>query len=270
MKNTLRLIKNAFLCLLVVGIGLFAPAEAISQDVSAVDRPLDDPREVYEELDRRERSVVYETATLEMRIIDQRGRERVRELQSWSYSRGDVSKSLIRFNAPADVRGTGFLSVSEGSGEVQRLFLPALNRTQTIQSSQRGDRFMGSDFTYEDLGESTADDFEFHILENDLEMGIMSIKATPVASASYAYAHFVIDTRRYVLMKATYFDDKNTALRELTAENVSEISTDLWRADKLTMRDLKSGRRTELVWKSRAFDEKIEDVVFTERNLMRF
>jgi hypothetical protein len=270
MKIIIRTLKNAFLCMLVVGFGLFVPLEAFSQIVTPTDRPIEDPREVYEELDRRERSVVYETATLEMRIIDQRGRERVRELQSWSYSRGDVSKSLIRFNSPADVRGTGFLSVSEGSGEVQRLFLPALNRIQTIQASQRGDRFMGSDFTYEDLGERNADDFEFHVLENDTEIGVMMIKATPAAPASYSYAHFEIDTRRYVLLKATYFDDKNAATRELIAENVSEISSDLWRADKLTMRDVKSGRRTELVWKSRSFDEKIDDVVFTERNLMRF
>ena len=143
-----------------------------------VSAQVDDARTIYEELDARRNAIVYETATLQMRIVDQRGRVRERELESWSYSKDVYNKTFVRFVAPADVRGTGFLTIKEGPSEVQRLFLPALNRVQTISSAQKGDRFMGSDFTYEDMGDMEPDNFDFETIErNDADNRIL-IKAT--------------------------------------------------------------------------------------------
>lgn len=234
--------------------------------------PTDDnkAREVYEELDRRLNAITYETATLQMRIVDSRGRAREREMVTWSFTKGDISKTLIRFNTPADVRGTGFLTISEGGIEVQRLFLPALNRVQTISSGQRGDRFMGSDFTYEDMGDQNPDDFEFSVLETNDADGYMLIKGIRTTSATYKTAHFKIDTNKYVLLEARYFNDKDENIRFLRAEDVVEIRPGIWRANKLTMQDVKANRFTELIWKSRTLDEPIDDIIFTERNLSRF
>jgi hypothetical protein len=227
-------------------------------------------REVYEELDRRQRAVVYETATLRMRIVDARGRTRNRELQTWSYNEGDLSRSLVRFLAPADVRGTGLLTLSEGDTEVQRLFLPALNRVQVIAGNQRSDRFMGSDFTYEDLGDLNPDHFEFSVLIKDRDVARMEVRGVrTVGSGGYATADFLIDTERFVLLRARYYDAAGKPLRELSTDSFTEIRTGIWRAGLLTMRDLTSGRFTELEWVERTLDEPIPADVFTERNLQR-
>jgi len=224
-------------------------------------------RQTFEEFDARRSAITYETATLQMRIVDPRGRVREREMQSWSHQDGDDSKSLVRFQAPADVRGTGFLTIREGGSEVQRLFLPALNRIQTIASGQRGDRFMGSDFTYEDMGDQDPDDFTFRTLEENASAGTILIKADRKESTTYAYAHFLIDTKRYVLLEAEYFSDSGQVLRKLESENLVEVRDGIWRANKLTMRDLKANRFTELIWKSRTLDEPISQSMFTEREL---
>lgn len=250
--------------LLLLTIALMLPFAVIAQSTND-----DEAREIYEELDRRQRAVVYETATLSMSIVDNRGRTRDRDLDIWSFNSDDTQKTLVRFNAPADVRGTGLLTISESGDEVQRLYLPALNRIQTISSSQRSDRFMGSDFTYEDLGDQNPDDFDFTVISKHSENNIMIVKGVRTAPASYAYAHFEINIERYVLMKATYFDSNDAEIRELVAENIVEISDDVWRANKLTMRDIKASRYTVLEWKSRTIDEPIADVIFTERNLQR-
>jgi hypothetical protein len=227
-------------------------------------------REVYEELDRRQRAIVYETATLRMRIVDARGRTRNRELQTWSYNQGDISRSLVRFQAPADVRGTGLLTLSEGDSEVQRLYLPALNRVQVIAGNQRSDRFMGSDFTYEDLGDQNPDHFDFSVIEHNRDEARMQVRGVRVdGSGGYAKADFLIDTERYVLLRAVYYDAGDKALRELTAEGIAEIKPGIWRAGKLIMRELASGRFTELEWAERTFDVAIDADVFTERNLQR-
>ncbi len=227
----------------------------------------DKARETFEEFDARRSAITFETATLQMRIVDPRGRVRERELQSWSHQKGDDSKSLVRFLAPADVRGTGFLTIREAGKEVQRLYLPALNRIQTIASAQRGDRFMGSDFTYEDMGDQSPDDFTFSTLEENTSAGTILIKADRKESTTYAYAHFLIDTKRYVLLEAEYFSKSDQLLRKLESEDLVEIRQGIWRANKLTMRDVKANRFTELIWKSRTLDEPIQASMFTERSL---
>ncbi len=236
---------------------------------SAVTLPAqsDKARQTFEEFDERRSAITFETATLQMRIVDQRGRVREREMQSWSHQDGDDSKSLVRFMAPADVRGTGFLTIREGGNEVQRLFLPALNRIQTIASGQRGDRFMGSDFTYEDMGDQDPDDFTFSTLNENTSAGTMLIKADRKESTTYAYAHFLIDTKRYVLLEAEYFSESGVLLRKLESQDLVQVRDGIWRANKLIMRDVKASRFTELIWKSRTLDEPIPQVTFTERSL---
>jgi hypothetical protein len=251
---------------LLLFIGFILPAAGMNIQSASQDN---EARAVYEEMDRRINAVVFETATMTMRIVDNRGRVRERELESWSHNDGPTTRTLMRFHAPADVRGTGLLTISEGDAEVQRLFLPALNRIQTITSTQRADRFMGSDFTYEDLGDQNPDDFTFSVLERDRAAAQMLVKGIRTNASGYAYAHFLIDTRRYVLLRATYFDTRDEKVRELVAENITEIRPEIWRASKLTMRDLKTGRYTELIWQRRTIDEPIDAQTFTERNLQR-
>ncbi|MCA1801304.1 MAG: outer membrane lipoprotein-sorting protein [Rhodothermaceae bacterium] len=223
---------------IIFALILTLPAGLASQDLR------DDPeaREIFEELDRRRRAITYETSTLEMTIHDNRGRTRVRNMTSYDYSDGDVSKTLIVFNAPADVRGTGLLTTSEGGTETQRLWLPALGRVQIISGSQRGERFMGSDFTYEDL--ETNDSQYDHIL-------------------------FHIHPEHYKLLMAEYINTAGEVVKRLTATDYSEVLENLWRAGMMTMEDLKTGRKTELRWSGRTFNEPIPDQYFTERQLTR-
>jgi hypothetical protein len=248
--------------LLLITISVL-PSELASQDLR------DDPeaREIFLELDRRRKAVTYETGTMEMTIYDNRGRTRVRNMTSYEYTSGDVSKSLIVFNAPADVRGTGLLSVSDGGSEDQRLWLPALGRVQIISGSQRGESFMGSDFTYEDLGDQNPDDFTFRLLQRDAESVI--IEGRKNDDSVYDRILFHIHPEHYKLLMAEYMNDSGEIVKRLTATGYNEIIDGLWRADHLVMEDLETGRRTGLNWSGRTFNEPIPDQYFTERQLMR-
>ena len=82
-------------------------------------------------------------------------------------------------------------------------------------------------------------------------------------------AHFLIDTQRFVLISADYFNTENQLLRQLLSDDIDEVRDGIWRANKLTMKDVKTGRYSEIIWKSRTLDEPIQDVIFTERNLIR-
>lgn len=246
--------------LLVIILTLFIPYELFAQDDSRA-------REIFDTFDERRRAITYETSTLQMLIIDSRERVRTRVMRMQSVNRDRVSKSLTVFQEPADVRGTGFLSISEGGTEVQYLFLPALGRVQSITGNQRSDRFMGSDFTFEDLGAIEPEQMEVTVLEE--HETTMLIKAIPTGSSQYSVIHYKIDTERYILLEAFYFDRDGRQIKHLTATDYNEVRPGVWRPDTMIMRDLIQNRRTELRWNERIFDEPIPDRIFSERNLSR-
>ncbi|MFN1835446.1 outer membrane lipoprotein-sorting protein [Balneola sp. MJW-20] len=224
-------------------------------------------RELFEEVENRRNKITYETATMTMNIIDPKGRTRERVLESYTYDAENVEKSLLIFQEPASVRGTAFLTVSEGSRDVQKLYLPALSRIQTITAAQQGDSFMGSDFTYEDLGAQDPDEYDYELISEQGNEAV--IKAVKRSESQYAYIHFYIDTEKYVLSKAEYFNDKDVNIKRLEAQNYTNAYEDVWRPGKMVMYDLREDRRTELTWKDRSFNEPVPDWRFTERALRR-
>jgi len=231
----------------------------------------DDPeaKKVFEELDRRRDLVNYEKSEMQMIIYDNKGRTRERTMQSFSYDTEEESKSLTIFQAPADVRGTAFLSVREGSEEIQKLYLPALNSIQVISASQKSDRFMGSDFTYEDLGDQDPDEYTFELLSETDSVTIL--KGRKKEDSQYAHIHFYIDPDRYTLQKAEYFNEGGEKIKRLVASNYKKVldEQDVWRPGKMVMYDLENDRKTELKWTDRTINSSIASWRFTERGLRR-
>lgn len=242
---------------------LLLPYSIIAQDIQ------DDPeaRKIFEEVDQRRDKIESEKADMQMLIYDSRGNTRERNLQSFSMNEGDISKSLLIFESPANVRGTAFLSISEGSEEVQKLYLPALGQIQIISAAEKGDRFMGSDFTYEDLGDQDPEDYEFEIRSKSDTTYVL--KAEKKESSEYNYMYFYIDPERYVLQKIEYFNDEEVMIKRLEASGYTEVIDEVWQPGKMIMYDLRNDRKTELSWSNRNVNASIPDWRFTERGLRR-
>ncbi|MBO6622855.1 MAG: outer membrane lipoprotein-sorting protein [Balneola sp.] len=236
--------------------------------ISAVSAQTNDrATEIFEEVDARRSKITYETTDMNMVIYNSNGNTRNRSISSYSFNEADQEKSLLVFEEPANVRGTGFLTLSNGNNEVQKLYLPALGRIQTITASQKADRFMGSDFTYEDLGDQNPDDYDFELIEEKNKTAVL--RAVKKENSQYAYIKFYINTERYSLEKAEYFDEDDEMIKRLEAENFTNVDANIWRANKMTMYDLKAERKTELIWSNRIINESIPEWRFTERGLKR-
>ena len=77
-----------------------------------------------------------------MVLINKKGDKRTREFETLRIKEGERERQLIRFLAPADIRGTGFLTIEKKGWETdQFLYLPALRRTRRIVSSQKSHSF---------------------------------------------------------------------------------------------------------------------------------
>src|SRR6266566_8073097 len=123
-----------------------------------------DPRQIMEEVQRRQRSESqhYE-GTLE--VIG--GGNRI-ATKRWTFDRlGDFgnSKGTLRFTVPAEVKGVGLLIVNHPDRTSdQWMWRPNIGRDQRIALQDRSTRFFGTDFSFEDLEERDVDQFEYKLL----------------------------------------------------------------------------------------------------------
>lgn len=224
-------------------------------------------RSIFEEVINRRNTISTELSTLQMIITDSRDRTRNRTMKMWSRSGDDESKSLIVFSSPGNVRGTAFLTLRENGNSYQRLYLPSVGRIQTITSSERSNRFMGSDFTYEDLGDQQVEDYEFQWFEE--QESIYRVRAQKPGSDQYKFVEFEIDNERYTFNIIHYFNDEGEQIKRLEAEDYEQLTDQLWSPAKMTMFDLREDRKTEITWSDREVNISIPDWRFTERGLRR-
>ena len=125
--------------------------------------------------------------TMRMKLADRHGRIRERVLDV-SVLRGrqapgaapgapDGDRRLIRFSYPNDIRGTSFLVWEHPSADDERfLVLPSLGRTRRIAGSETQDSFVGSDFTYEDIGGRELDEYTYAFSGNDGESASSGVR----------------------------------------------------------------------------------------------
>ena len=107
-----------------------------------------------------------------MRLFDRHNRARERVLTVLTLrgrtaarrapSAPDGDRLLIRFTYPNDIRGTAFLVWEHPDADDERfLFLPSLGRVRRIAGTEAQESFVGSDFTYEDIGGREFDDYTY-------------------------------------------------------------------------------------------------------------
>ncbi len=103
-----------------------------------------------------------------LKILDGKGRERVRQIVTASKEFDGVIKTILKFTAPADVKGTAMLIYdNKNTDDDMWIYLPALRKTRRIVSSEKGKSFMGSEFTNADMGRPNLDNFEYKILKEE-------------------------------------------------------------------------------------------------------
>jgi outer membrane lipoprotein-sorting protein len=224
--------------------------------------------DVFDEVERRQNLVTSESASLQMEIVDERGRTRTRSMDLRTKLDDGQTKSILVFTGPADIRGTGLLTVETGSGDDQRLYLPALGRVQRIAGSKRGERFAGSDFTYEDLGTRDPDQYDVAMLETTDDAFVFEAQPRDTDS-DYSRIVLTVDRERYVIRRAEHFDRSNKLAKVLVAEDFAEVAPGSWRANRLTMEDVQADRRTVLTFSERDTGASLSDDLFTERQLQR-
>ncbi len=154
--------------LLLASISLALPATA-----SALDPNTEDPRAIAQAVEDRDDGDRGK-AKLTLTLKDSSGRSRTRKLSQRSMKFGGGTKTLMFFEAPADVRNTGLLSVDYDDGKKeddQWLYLPSLHKSTRISTSDKSGSFMGTDITYADMTKKDPDNYDYKLLEKSVKVG---------------------------------------------------------------------------------------------------
>lgn len=213
-----------------------------------------------------------ETETLKMTMVNKNGETKEREVVRDTITGPDnLSKILIRFTAPRDVQGTGMLIWEKADGDDdQWLYLPAMRKVKRIAASGKKNRFMGTDFAYEDLSPESLRANTYTLVGNETIDGAECwvVEAVPASEAyaadsGYSKRKLWIRQDNYVTVKREYYDKQGKLEKVQDDRKFSKVAETAWRSDEVEMRDVQAGTKTIFVTQGHKIAQGLSDDRFS-------
>lgn len=205
-----------------------------------------------------------------MVLTNSKGKSRTNMMVSKS-TNGN-KKQIIWFMEPKDDKGVAFLKIEhDDKDDEMRMWLPAFKKVRRISSKKKGDSFMGSDLSYEDLSSRELDEHEYNRLDDEIINGIdcyvMEISPTPKAKSSYSkHVSWIAKNGLYGVKEESY--DKRGKLKKrknFTYEKMKNYFV----LQHVFVNDMQKNHSTEVTFTDIQVDSGIEQDLFQEKNLKR-
>jgi outer membrane lipoprotein-sorting protein len=256
--------KNIKILTLVIAIIISISFQAIAQEMTA--------REIIEKVYNRAEGDD-QTSNLTMTLINKSGKERIRKIQQFTKDMGDMEKSIMFFQSPADIKNTSFMNwtYDDDKSDDQWIYLPALKKTKRISSDSKSDYFMGSDFTYDDLGDRKLDDDTHKLLREENIDGVAYYVVVSIPTdEDYMYSKTTTWIRKdnFIGLKKEFYDEDEDLLKILHIKTFEEISG-LLIITNSEMHNVQNDHKTKMVVSDIQVNTGISDSKFTERMMMR-
>lgn len=207
-----------------------------------------------------------------MTLTNKNGQKRVREVIEREKDYGETKKTVIVFETPKDVSGVAYLMFDydekpDGTkpDSDNWLYMPAMKKTRRISGTDSGGNFMGTDFTYDDLGERGLNKDVFTLLGEENYDGKNCYKVEAVSKdlkEKDARKISWITKDDFLLVKAEYYDRQNSLHRVLTVKGY-EKKNGYWVSESMFMENVQSGHTTLIEITDSLYDEPIDDNIFT-------
>ena len=178
------------------------------------------------------------------------------------------SETLVRFTDPKEVRGVELLSINQrGATDRQYLYIPATDRVRSVVPRERSERFVGSDFTYEDIAEDPLDDFTYRLLSDTETMEghkTFKIEATPVTPdrSQYKYIYYWVLQDVPCIVNAEMFDQDGHMVRTLHASQLKK-DAGIWGFRRVDVATVAGGTHTVLTIDEAHFNTGLSPDLFT-------
>ena len=233
--------------------------------------PAADARQIVEEAQRRGQAMSQRYDGL-LQVFDAKGRISDKR---WTYERlgsHGRSKAILRFTAPAEVKGVAMLIVNHPDrASDQWMWTPAIERDRRIALQDRSTRFFGTDFSFEDLEERDVDQFVYTLegVESIDGAPAWKIQSTPKETKSSQYTRSLVWIRQdnYAWARVENFQ-KAQLVRRLNYSDIQNVQG-IWTARQMEMTDLLRGSRTRLTLEKLQYNVPLKDSDFTLQAIRR-
>lgn len=216
-----------------------------------------------------------------MVLINSRGQTRERRMSTLQklQKNGIDTKLVMKFTAPADIRGVGFLQVEHGEvDDDQWIYLPALKKTRRLVANNKKDSFMGSDFSYGDFSRPKVDWYKHRLLGSEVVDGhgcyvVESLPANEAIRNDLGYGRKITWVRQddFLEARVEYYDLANAPLKTqvVTAHKLMEPATQRWFAMRREVINHQTGHRTVLNFDGAEAGVPAPDDLFSTRTIER-
>lgn len=216
-----------------------------------------------------------------IRLIDRHGGTREQVARAVRKNVADGRRMAIFYEAPANIRGTSFLVFDyrdAGVADDQWLYLPALRKVRRVPASDRGDYFLGTDLTFDEVRNDnrvTLTDWNFRFVGNDSIDGTSCTVIEGVAideriarELGYGRARWCVDITTLIARRIEYWDRAGAPLKTVTNSHVTQIDS-IWSALRVQVTNHKTGHRTDIEFRDARFDTPLHDSLFTQQQMER-
>ena len=265
------MMKRLFLSGCMV-LSLMAPVVHAQSDMSG--------REIIEKVNARfDGDQLTRNFTIE--LTDRRDVTRTEKTTGYRKYFGDEKRTVIFYTEPTNVRGTGFLTFDYPNPDIdddQWLYLPALRKVRRISASDRGDYFLGTDLTYEEIkkeGKYEIEDYTYKTLGQDRVDGheVIKVELTPIdeeTAKELGYSKMVsyIDPEIWMARKVEFWDTNGNDLKTLENRKIEKID-DIWTVTEIFIKNHKTNHQTRMTFYDVDYEATVDDDVFTQQRLRR-
>jgi hypothetical protein len=274
--NARCLLQNLVAAAVAVAVVALVAAGAASQEAPASTAPA--VSEVIANVNARlaGRSV---SRKIEMTMTTRRGQTRTRRTGSFRKYDADDLRSVVYFLAPANVRGSAFLSYDYGDlarEDDQWLYLPSLRRVRRVAASDRGDYFMGTDFTYDDVKHETdlsANDYHWKLDGSEArdERECLVLEGEPVdadtaEALGYSRLRVCVATDSWIPIHSEYWDNDGERLKTVRVSEIRLVD-EVWTPHRIDAERHDNGHRTSFVITNTDYEAELDDLIFAKRSL---
>ena len=241
--------------LFIFQLPLFAESHAADIDIKAIVKGMD---ELY-------RSDTSETS-MEMQIVTPHW-ERTLALEVWTKG---MEKTFILITSPKKEKGVATLRI----GNEMWNYLPKTNKVMKVPPSMMMGSWMGSDFTNDDLVKESSmlDDYTYELitpadaLPNHLYIQLLPKEDSPIVWGKLIVAIRVSDR---IPIWQHFYDEAGRLTRVMNFKEIKSFDGKIIPSVMEMIPQNKEGHKTVVRFVTAEFDKKIDEKVFTRRNLQK-
>lgn len=196
---------------------------------------------------------------------------------SWQRLPDGLSRLVIHFSAPAEMRGAALLVLERADRDASDLFmyLPELDRVRRISRHMATSAVFGTDLSYEQLERlhgmfrDAAVELEADDVLAGRDVYVMTGRPRPGPEGADERSRVFVDRATCVPLRIEVYEEGELSrLLEVAPADLDRVGP-LHVAKRLVARDLRRGTQTELRIESLEVDVEIPAEVFTTRELQR-